>query len=78
MTLDKVGSFCIGKINDVRNGDGIAFVITILESPDAMLCGPPTTTRGKLAVHQATDEISYDALHLELKVHGDELDAPFR
>lgn len=32
----------------------------------------------KNAVYKATDEISYDDLQRVVKLHGDELDAPFQ
>lgn len=54
-TLDKLGSFCVGKIHYVRKSGGNAFTRKYvyinrhtevnLESHDDMVCGLSTTTR---------------------------------
>jgi hypothetical protein len=78
-TLDKVGSFCVGKINYARNGGGNAFmrkylynnhhIEVNLESRNDIVWSSHYDL-GKHAVYLATDEISYDEV--------DDVHAPFQ
>jgi hypothetical protein len=42
-----------------------------------MICSSQHYNSGKHAVYYATYEISYEEFHRVVKMHGDELDAPF-